>query len=194
MARHVQPCAVPFAALCHFTHSRPQEPVQAPCGSDSGCPWSTPVSHPRVPAGLKGHRIWRATFPRASSGWQHRPSSSSVRVPPGAPALASPVPRPAAVEHAGGSREEFARTPPLLQTSVLRFSDPPICALPLLPLGSPLLNGPGLGIRPSPPARRPPGPGILPRLPRVQPPPPGFLSPRSGAPCQAHDVMVYVNQ
>lgn len=90
--------------------------------------------------------------------------------------------------------EEFARTPPLPQTSAFRYATPPICALLLLPLGSLLLNGPGLGIRPSPQPAARRARESSPRLPRVPPPPPGFLSPRSGAPCQAHDVMVYVNQ
>ena len=71
----------------------------------------------------------------------------------------------------------------------------PLCAIWLLPLRSPPLFWS--------PLRNPPPPtpaagrvrGSSPDSPRVPPPPPpGFLSPRLGAPYQAHDVMVYVNQ
>lgn len=157
---HLALRVVPFAALCYFMRPRPQESVQAPRDSDSGCLRSTPVSHPRDQSAThrsqakgsldlgshipKGERRVAAPFSLQSSsvGIHSCPSSG------GSGALA-------VVEHAGGSREEFTRTPPLPQTSVFLYADLPICALPLLPLGSLLLYGPGLGIRPSPqPAAR----------------------------------------
>lgn len=186
MARHIQPCAVSFAALCHLIHPRPQEPLQAPSDSNSGC-----LHSGQLPAGLKGQDL-KSHIPK---GEQRVAAQSQFQLRSGP--LLSQLRRlrcPGRCRTRGWQQGEILPDPSpspnfcalLCRSSNLCSSAPPTWLPP--PLRSRLRN-PSL-----PQARRPPGPGILPRLPRVPPPPPGFLSPRSGAPCQAHDVMVYVNQ
>lgn len=161
--RHVQPCAVPFAALCHFPGPIPQEPIQAPRDSDSGCLRSTPVSHPRVPdqrvtgpgePHSQGRAAGGSTVPApVQLGWDSLLSHLRRLQCPGRCRTRGWQP--------GGIRPDPSPSPnfcvSLRRSSNLCSSAPPTWLPP--PLWSGLRN-PSL-----PPARRPPGPGILPPTP-----------------------------
>lgn len=180
----------PLGLLCLLL-LRPPEPVHTPSVLD---PKSLPPSGPSRAEGSpeSAHHIPKDEQPVAAPPpLKHPPGPlpSAVRL------LKRPGPSRTGRQQRAGIHLDPSPSPNFFPLRPAVPPTRPLCAIWLLPLRSPPLFWS--------PLRNPPPPtpaagrvrGSSPDSPRVPPPPPpGFLSPRSGAPCQAHDVMVYVNQ
>lgn len=187
MPRHVQRC-IPPLRLLRSSGPRTPEPFHAPSAGD---PRTLPLPGPSKGKGSpeSANHIPKDEQPVAAPTPLQRPPSP---LPPALQLLQRPNPSRTRGRSRGGIHLDPSPSPNFFPPPAVPPTLPH-CAIRLLPLRSPPLFWS--------PLRNPPPTlaagrvrGSSPDSPSVQPPPPGFLSPRSSAPCQAHDVMVYVNQ